>query len=64
MLPDVIDEYMVKTGERHESIFYSFFVFFTKLSSGVAVGISTLVLEYKNNICLSLINYNEINSLF
>jgi Na+/melibiose symporter-like transporter len=47
MLPDVIDEFMIKTGERNESIFYSFYVFFNKLSVGVAVGLSTLVLEYK-----------------
>jgi Na+/melibiose symporter-like transporter len=46
MLPDVIDEFMIKTGERNESIFYSFYVFFNKLSVGVAVGLSTLVLEY------------------
>ncbi|CAF0735168.1 unnamed protein product [Brachionus calyciflorus] len=46
MLPDVVDEFMVRFGERKESIFYSFYVFFTKLSSGVAVGASTLVLEY------------------
>ena len=46
MLPDVIDEFMIKTGERKESIFYSFFVFFTKLSAGVAIAISTLILEY------------------
>lgn len=45
MLPDVIDEFMVKTGTRRESIFYSFFVFFTKLSAGVAVGLSTAFLE-------------------
>ena len=47
MLPDVIDEFMIKTGERNESIFYSFYVFFNKLSAGVAVALSTLVLEYK-----------------
>jgi Na+/melibiose symporter-like transporter len=46
MLPDVIDEFMIKTGERKESIFYSFFVFFTKLSAGVAIAVSTLILEY------------------
>ena len=45
MLPDVIDEFMIKTGERNESIFYSFYVFFNKLSVGLAVGLSTLVLE-------------------
>lgn len=45
MLPDVIDEFMIKTGERKESIFYSFYVFFTKLSSGLAVSVSALILE-------------------
>ena len=45
MLPDVIDEFMIKTGTRRESIFYSFYVFFTKLSSGVAVAVSTAFLE-------------------
>ena len=45
MLPDVIDEFMIKTGTRHESIFYSFYVFFTKLTAGVAVAVSTAFLE-------------------
>jgi Na+/melibiose symporter-like transporter len=45
MLPDVIDEFMLKTGTRRESIFYSFYVFFTKLSAGVAVALSTAFLE-------------------
>lgn len=45
MLPDVIDEFMIKHGERKESIFYSFYVFFTKMSSGAAIAVSTLVLE-------------------
>ena len=52
MLPDVIDEFMIKTGERKESIFYSFYVFFTKLSAGLAVSASALVLEYKLNLML------------
>ncbi|RMZ95588.1 sodium-dependent lysophosphatidylcholine symporter 1 [Brachionus plicatilis] len=50
MLPDVIDEFMIKTGERKESIFYSFYVFFTKLASGVAVAASALVLEFSGYI--------------
>jgi Na+/melibiose symporter-like transporter len=54
MLPDVIDEFMIKTGERNESIFYSFYVFFNKLSAGVAVALSTLVLEYKKENALFL----------
>ena len=48
MLPDVIDEYMVKSGERKEAIFYSFFVFFTKFASGLSVGFSPLFLEFSN----------------
>lgn len=44
MLPDVIDEFMVKTGTRRESIFYSFYVFFTKLAAGVAVALSAAFL--------------------
>jgi Na+/melibiose symporter-like transporter len=48
MIPDVIDEFMIKTGERKEPIFYSFFVFFTKFASGIAVAISQLVLELVN----------------
>lgn len=46
MLPDVIDEYLIKNGERKEAIFYSFYVFFTKFSSGISVGVSSLFLEY------------------
>lgn len=46
MLPDVIDEFMVKRGERKEAIFYSFFVFFTKFSSGLSVALSSIFLEY------------------
>jgi Na+/melibiose symporter-like transporter len=45
MLPDVIDEFLIKTGERKDSIFYSFFVFFTKLSGGFSVAITSLILE-------------------
>ena len=46
MIPDVIDEFMINTGERKESIFYSFYVFFTKFSSGISVAMSSLILEY------------------
>lgn len=46
MLPDVIDEFMVKNGERKESIFYSFFVFFTKFASGLSVAFSSNFLEF------------------
>ncbi|XP_077991213.1 sodium-dependent lysophosphatidylcholine symporter 1-B-like [Glandiceps talaboti] len=46
MIPDVIDDFTVKTGTRKEAIFYSFYVFFTKLAVGVTLGISALVLEF------------------
>lgn len=45
MLPDVIDEFMVKTNTRKEYIFYSLFVFFNKLSSGIALALSSAFLE-------------------
>lgn len=44
MLPDVIDEFMIKHGERKEEIFYSFYVFFTKLSAGISLGLGALAL--------------------
>ena len=61
MLPDVIDDSELRTYERNESIFYSFFVFFQKFgavcddlyyiprslpSQGIALALSTLSLEY------------------
>ncbi|KAL4236651.1 Major facilitator superfamily [Mactra antiquata] len=54
MLPDVIDEFFLKYGTRKESIFYSFYVFFNKLSIGVGLGISQAVLAlggYKTGEC-------------
>lgn len=59
MLPDVIDEHMVKTGTKRESVFYSFFVFFTKLSTGVGLGLSTAFLEYLFSFSTP-ITYNSI----
>lgn len=44
MLPDVIDEFYLQYGTRKESIFYSFYVFFNKLSVGVGLGVSQAVL--------------------
>ena len=46
MLPDVIDEFALVNGERNESIFYSFFEFFSKLSGALATAITSLILEY------------------
>ncbi|PAA90918.1 hypothetical protein BOX15_Mlig026991g1 [Macrostomum lignano] len=44
MLPDVIDDYYVKNGERKESVFYSLYVFFTKFASGISLALSQLAL--------------------
>lgn len=44
MLPDVIDQVEIKSGQRHDSLFYSFFVFFQKLGAGLTLGMSTLAL--------------------
>ncbi|XP_030074519.1 sodium-dependent lysophosphatidylcholine symporter 1 [Microcaecilia unicolor] len=48
MLPDVIDDFLLKHPESrgHEPIFFSFYVFFTKFASGVSLGISTLSLDF------------------
>ncbi|XP_070554949.1 sodium-dependent lysophosphatidylcholine symporter 1-B-like [Ptychodera flava] len=54
MIPDVIDDFTVQTGTRKEAIFYSFYVFFNKFASGVALGLSTLTLGfagYKTGSC-------------
>ncbi len=45
MLPDVIDNFMLETGERNEAIFYSIFVFFGKISIGIGATLTNLVLE-------------------
>ncbi|XP_016065434.1 PREDICTED: major facilitator superfamily domain-containing protein 2B [Miniopterus natalensis] len=48
MLPDVIDDFQLQHphGPGMETIFYSSYVFFTKLSGAGALGISTLSLEF------------------
>ncbi|XP_030917919.1 sodium-dependent lysophosphatidylcholine symporter 1 isoform X2 [Geospiza fortis] len=48
MLPDVIDDFKLQhPGSRgHEAIFFSFYVFFTKFTAGVSLGISTLSLDF------------------
>ncbi|KAM4700915.1 sodium-dependent lysophosphatidylcholine symporter 1 [Discoglossus pictus] len=56
MLPDVIDDFVVKNPDSrgHEAIFFSFYVFFTKFASGVSLGVSTLSLDfagYKTGVC-------------
>lgn len=47
MLPDVVDDFQLqhRHGPGLETIFYSSYVFFTKLSGACALGISTLSLE-------------------
>ena len=37
MLPDCVDEAELISGEHHEGVFYSFFVFFAKLAAGMAI---------------------------
>eukprot|EP00079_Xenopus_tropicalis_P029750 XP_012825402.1 PREDICTED: major facilitator superfamily domain-containing protein 2B isoform X1 [Xenopus tropicalis] len=56
MLPDVVDNFRLTNpqGKGLEAIFYSSFVFFTKLSAGIALGISTLSLQfadYNTSLC-------------
>ncbi|XP_069829179.1 sphingosine-1-phosphate transporter MFSD2B [Dendropsophus ebraccatus] len=48
MLPDVVDNFRQQNPcvNGLEAIFYSSFVFFTKLSAGIALGISTLSLQF------------------
>jgi Na+/melibiose symporter-like transporter len=45
MLPDVIDDFYVTYGENKDAIFYSFYVFFNKLATGLAVATSQLALK-------------------
>ncbi|NXA37619.1 MFS2B protein, partial [Eudromia elegans] len=56
MLPDVVDDFRLQNphGKGHETIFYSSYVFFTKMSAGIGLGISAAGLEftgYKPGIC-------------
>ncbi|XP_068793153.1 sphingosine-1-phosphate transporter MFSD2B isoform X2 [Struthio camelus] len=56
MLPDVVDNFRLQNphGKGHETIFYSSYVFFTKMSTGIGLGISAAGLEftgYKPGIC-------------
>jgi Na+/melibiose symporter-like transporter len=50
MLPDVLDEFMLVTGERRDAIFYSFYVFFNKLAAGLGLGLSQVALQLVANI--------------
>ncbi|XP_074942801.1 sphingosine-1-phosphate transporter MFSD2B isoform X1 [Phalacrocorax aristotelis] len=56
MLPDVVDNFRLQNphGKGYETIFYSSYVFFTKMSAGIGLGISAAGLEftgYKPGIC-------------
>ncbi|NXE51396.1 MFS2B protein, partial [Casuarius casuarius] len=56
MLPDVVDNFRLQNphGKGHETIFYSSYVFFTKMSAGIGLGISAAGLEftgYKPGVC-------------
>ncbi|XP_047921649.2 sphingosine-1-phosphate transporter MFSD2B isoform X1 [Anser cygnoides] len=56
MLPDVVDNFRLQNphGKGQETIFYSSYVFFTKMSAGIGLGISAASLEftgYKPGIC-------------
>ncbi|XP_078502894.1 sphingosine-1-phosphate transporter MFSD2B [Lissotriton helveticus] len=48
MLPDVVDNFRLENPQAKglEPIFYSSYVFFTRMSAGIALGISTLCLEF------------------
>ena len=45
VLPDVLDLYMLEKKKRHDALFYSFYVFFNKLASGIALAASQIALE-------------------
>ncbi|XP_029141230.1 major facilitator superfamily domain-containing protein 2B [Protobothrops mucrosquamatus] len=57
MLPDVVDHFRMQNIHLsgHETIFYSSFIFFTKLSTGIGMGISSFSLQfvgYKSGMCV------------
>ncbi|XP_061478697.1 sphingosine-1-phosphate transporter MFSD2B isoform X2 [Rhineura floridana] len=56
MLPDVVDHFRVQNPHStgHETIFYSSYVFFIKLSAGIGLGVSASSLEltgFKSGMC-------------
>ncbi|ETE72443.1 Major facilitator superfamily domain-containing protein 2B, partial [Ophiophagus hannah] len=56
MLPDVVDHFRMQNIHLpgHETIFYSSFIFFTKISTGIGMGISSFSLQfagYKSGMC-------------
>ncbi|GFO21031.1 major facilitator superfamily domain containing 2b [Plakobranchus ocellatus] len=46
VLPDVLDLYMLEKNKRNDALFYSFYVFFSKLASGTALAASQIALEF------------------
>ncbi|KAM6458897.1 sphingosine-1-phosphate transporter MFSD2B isoform 3-T3 [Liasis olivaceus] len=61
MLPDVVDHFQLQNPHLpgHETIFYSSFIFFTKMSTGIGMGISSFSLQfvgYKSGMCTQSIH--------
>ncbi|KAJ7341498.1 hypothetical protein JRQ81_005672 [Phrynocephalus forsythii] len=48
MLPDVVDQFRVQNPHStgHETIFYSSYVFFTKITAGIGLGVSSSSLDF------------------
>ncbi|XP_069461974.1 sphingosine-1-phosphate transporter MFSD2B [Ambystoma mexicanum] len=48
MLPDVVDDFRLQNPQAKglETLFYSSYVFFTRMSAGIALGISALCLQF------------------
>ncbi|XP_071807606.1 LOW QUALITY PROTEIN: sodium-dependent lysophosphatidylcholine symporter 1-like [Asterias amurensis] len=54
MVPDVIDDFLLKKKCGYETIFYTFYIMIVKLVSGLCIGITTFVLgvvEFKPGVC-------------
>uniref|UniRef100_A0A3P9LPH8 Major facilitator superfamily domain containing 2B n=1 Tax=Oryzias latipes TaxID=8090 RepID=A0A3P9LPH8_ORYLA len=64
MLPDVVDDFKVTNPNvhGHEAIFYSFYVFFIKFSSGLSLGISTLCLKFAGYVTGSCLQPESVST--
>ncbi|XP_022088810.1 sodium-dependent lysophosphatidylcholine symporter 1-B-like isoform X2 [Acanthaster planci] len=54
MVPDVIDDFLLKKKRGYETIFYTFYIMIVKLGSGICIGVTTIVLgvvEFKPGVC-------------
>ncbi|PAA73592.1 hypothetical protein BOX15_Mlig030794g1 [Macrostomum lignano] len=54
MLPDVIEVFYKRHGDRMEATFYSLYAFFTKFAAGISLAVSQLALwlsNYDSNAC-------------